>query len=329
MIKSTTLILASILLFSGCAAVQDFGTAVRYNVQGEYYLQEKNYQQGLDTFGEVIEADPFSSEANYYYGRFLLAEKQAAKALPYLERAVGLDPQNSKYHFWHGVAFGENNQEDKERESYTQALLHDPQNAQALTYLGNNYFRAREYAQALKNYQWALAIDQNNPQALYNRANILRRLDRKPEEEQAWQQYLDTYPAGSFARRAADYMNTLGNHSYRNYQLGLRTVTLAEIQFTPFTAELDRQSLPSLDLIGTTVSNMDKGILNVIVYQLNNRELAKERAVSIRNYLTKKFPEFREIRQIRLSWFDVPEKRQVLDTTLLLNESVQIFLTDY
>lgn len=329
MIKPTTMILASIFLFSGCAAIQDFGTTVKYSIQGEYYLQEKKYQQGLDSFEDVVAADPYDSEANYYYGRFLLAEKRAAKALPYLDRAVGLAPQNSKYHFWLGVAFGENNKEDQERESYIQALQLDPNNDQALTYLGHNYFRAKEYSQALEYYQRTLAIEQNNPQALYNRAKILHELKRKPEEKLAWQQYLDAYPAGSFARRAADYLNVLGNNSYRNYQLGLRTVTLAEIRFQPFTAELSRQSKPSLDLVGTTVSNMDKGILNIIVYQLNNRELAKKRATGIGDYLAEEFPEFRKIRPIRLSWFDVAEKRNVLGTNLRLNESVQMFLTDF
>jgi len=329
MIKPKITILASIFLFSGCVAVQDFGTSLKYNVQGEYYLQEKKFQHGLDTFENVVSADPYSSGANYYYGRFLLAQEKTAKAMPYLEKAVGLDPQNSKYHFWLGVAFGENGQNEKERKSYNQALRFDPKNDQALTYLGHNHLRSKDYQEALDYYQRALAIDQNNPQALYNRAKILRTLKRKPEEELAWQQYLDIYPSGSFARRAADYLNTSGNHSYRNYQLGMRIVTLGEIRFSPFTAELTRQSKPSLDLVGATVSNMNKGILNVIVYQLNNHELAKTRAISIRDYLTEKFPEFRENRQIRLSWFNVPEKRTVLNQTVRLNESVQMFLTDF
>jgi tetratricopeptide (TPR) repeat protein len=104
-----------VFFLSGCAAVQDFGTSIRYNIQGEYYLQEKDYQTGLLTFGPLVESDPYNSEANYYYGRFLLANEQDKKSLPYLEKAVGLNPEKSDYHFWLGVAYGETGQDGLER----------------------------------------------------------------------------------------------------------------------------------------------------------------------------------------------------------------------
>lgn len=317
-----------IFFFSGCAAVQDFGTSIRYNIQGEYYLQEKDYQTGLQTFGPLVESDPYNSEVNYYYGRFLLANEQDKKSLPYLEKAVGLNPEKSDYHFWLGVAYGETGQDGLERKSYEQALRFDPANTKALTYMGNNLLRAKQHTRALDYYQKTLDLNQFNPQALYNRAVILKKLQREPEEKLAWLQYLEAYPAGSFARSATDRLNWLGDHSYRNYTLGVRTITLAEIDFEPFTADLAKKSLPSLDLLGATVSNMSDGKLNIIVYQLNNRDLAKKRALSIRNYLANKFPELKNNKRIQLSWFDVPEKRNVLKKRLYLNQSVDFFLTE-
>lgn len=316
------------LLLSGCAAVQDFGTSLRHNIQGEYYLQEKDYARGLQTFGEVVKVDPYNAEANYYYGRFLLAEEKAAEALPYLEKAAGINPKKDDYHFWLGVAYGEKGQEGFERKSYKQALQIDPSNTKALTYLGNNLLRAKQYTKALGYYEQAIERNHNNPQALYNRSVILKKLARTPEEKLALHQYLDAYPSGSFARRAADRLNALGDHSYRNYKLGARTITLAEISFVPFKAELARQSLPSLDVLGATVSNMPKGKLNVITYQLNNRDLAKRRAFSIRNYLNKKFPQLKKTNRIQLSWFDVPERRKILTKQMHLDESVVFFLTE-
>jgi tetratricopeptide (TPR) repeat protein len=326
-VRFTVMLLAFFL--SGCVAVQNFGTSIKYSIQGEYYLQEKDYQTGLLTFEPLVKADPFSAEANYYYGRFLLADEQAKKSLPYLERAVGLVPDKSDYHFWFGVALGETGKEKQERKSYYQALRLDSSNTKALTYLGNNLLREKQYSNALGYYQKALALDHFNAQALYNRAYILKQLQREPEERLAWLQYLDAYPAGSFARRAADRLNRLGDYSYRNYKLGLRTITLAEIEFEPFTAELAKKSLPSLDLLGTTVTNMASGKLNILVYQLNNRSLAKKRALSIRNYLVKEFPQLKSNNRIQLSWFDVSEKRNVLKKQLFLDQSVEFFLTEF
>lgn len=315
--------------FGGCTKVQDFGSSLKYNIQGEYYLQEQKFQQGSQTFSQAVAQEPENPEAHYYYGRFLLAEDQVGKALSHLEQAVSLDSGKSHYHFWLGVAQGENGKPQQERRSYGRALQINPKNTQALTYLGNNLLKAGKYQEALDHYTKSLELWHFNPQALYNRAVILRKLERRPEEKQAWLDYLDAYPAGSFARRAADRLNSLGDHSYRNHRLGVRTITLAEIDFVPFSSTLSSRAFPSLDQVGATVVNMPEGILNIIVHQLNNRELARKRALSIGNYLAGKYPELRKENRIRLSWFDLPEKRKVDNISILLNESVQFFLTDY
>ncbi|MBM9605280.1 tetratricopeptide repeat protein [Desulfopila inferna] len=327
--RSVSLLLCMAFFLGGCAKVQDFGSSVKYNIQGEYYLQEKKFQQGSKIFSAAISKEPQNPEAHYYYGRFLLAEDKTDKALPHLQQAVSLDPGKSKYHFWLGVAQGEMGKVELERRSYNEALLIDPKNTQALTYLGNNLLKAGKYEEALEYYARTLELNHFNPQALYNRAVILRKQGRLPEEKDAWLKYLHAYPAGSFARRAADRLNSLGDHSYRNHRLGVRTVTLSKIDFVPFSDMPSSRTYPSLNLVGATVANMPEGVLNIIVYQLNNRELARKRALNIGNYLAKQFPDLKKNNRIRLSWFDVPEKRTVLNTPLRLNESVRFFLTDF
>lgn len=323
-----TAIFFFLLLQSGCATVQEISSSIEYTVRGEYYLYEDDYKQGQETFKELAQEDPNNAEAQYYYGRFLLADDQARKAQPYLQKAVTLSPDKSNYHFWLGLAYGEAGQESHERKSYEKALQLDPKNIQALTYLGNNCLRAKQYKKALSYYQKALTLNQDIPQALYNKAVIMRKLHRVPEEKQAWLDYLNAYPSGNFARIATDRLNSLGDQSYRNYTLGVRTITLTAINFKPSTAELSKGSIPSLDFLGSTVANIPRGSLNVIVYQLNNLELAKKRARRIRDYLYKNFPELRTKKRIQVSWFAVSEKRTVLKKKLRLNESVQFFLTD-
>jgi tetratricopeptide (TPR) repeat protein len=329
MIRSIPIILCIALYFSGCAAVGDFGNSLKYHIQGEHYLQKQDFKQGLETFGKAVKIDRKNPEVSYYYGRFLLAENDTKKALPYLKRATVLEPGKSEYHFWLGVAYGESRQESLERKSYLKALELDPKNIQALTYMGNNRLRAKKYAEALKYYRMALELSDSNPQALYNRAVCLRKLGRVSEEKRAWLHYLDIYPSGSFARLAADRLNSLGDQTYRNHRLGLRTLTLAEIGFVPFSDKLSETAYPSLDLVGSTVAKMKGGTLNIIVYQLNNSTLAKSRAITIRDYLTKHFPELNKDNRLQISWFGTTEKRVVLKKELLLKESVQFFLTDF
>jgi len=327
MLRIVTLLASMVLLLGGCAAVEDFGSSLKYNIQGEFYLQENKYAEGRETFLQAVQADPYNPEAHYYYGRFLLADNKARQALPYLEKAAGLNPKRGAYHFWLGVAYGEVGDQAQERQSYRQALAQDESHVQALTYLGNNLLKAGEYEEALALYQKAVELWHYTPQALYNRAVILRKLQRVPEERVAWLQYLRAYPAGAFARVATERLNSLDDHSFRNHRLGVRTVTLTDIGFVPFTAELAEYALPSLDLVGTVVNNMKSGVLQVVVYQLNNRELARKRALSIRNYIQESFPALKRHKRIRISWFDVAEQRNVLGRKVSVDESVRFFLT--
>lgn len=320
MVRMAVILLSVVLLLSSCA--------VKYGIQGEYYMQQKDFEGGRETFEKALKEDPDHPQVLHFYGRFLLAENQAKAALPYLEKAVVINPNNSDYQFWLGIAYGDNALPVKERESYEAALRLNQQNVQALTCLGNNLLQAGEYTKSFSNYQQALDIWPENPQALYNRALILRKLNRDPEEKLAWKLYLQSFSEGGFARLATDRLNSLGDFSYRNYQLAARTLTLAEISFTPFSATLSASSQPSLDLLGATVANMDKGILQVIVYQQNNQQLAKMRATSIRDYLLRQFPQLQAQQRIRISWFAVPEELTILDKKLIRQESVQFFLFD-
>ena len=325
--RSNFVLMLLVLLLTGCE-VKDLGSSLRYKLQGEYYLQQESYSQGAETFAEALRESPSNDDALYYYGRFLLAGKEPGKAIPYLQKAVALESGNADYLFWLGVAYGEKGDREQERRKYLQTLEKDPDHVQALIYLGHNYLRTGELEKSLKNYQKALTLNPYDPQALYNRGLILRRMKREPEERLAWKMYLDFYPAGAFARRAADRLNILHDYSYRNYELGFRTVTLTEIRFLPFTSQLSAEAVKSLDLVGATLVNMGYGTLQVLVFQLNNIELARERAQSIRRYLYKKYPDLRKESRVRLSWFATAERRIIDGKKLEIDESVQFFLTD-
>jgi len=320
------LCVVTLSLAGGCA-VRELGSSLKYAIQGDGYLDNKEYQEGLKVFAEAVRNDPANPQFLYYYGRFLLATLKAREAVPHLEKAAAGESGKSDYHFWLGVAYGETGSRDKERMSYQRALQLNAKNVQALTYLGNSFLLAGEYQESQRLFDQALELWPENPQALYNRAILCNKLKRDPEEKLAWRLYLDAHPAGTFARLAADRLNILGDYSYRNHTLGIRSLTLSDMRFAPFRGELLRSSCPSLDLVGATAANIGRGTLHIVVYQQNNRELAKQRALAIKGYLEQKFPELPAQNHLAVSWFDVPEERTVGEKKLTQAESVLFFLS--
>lgn len=316
----------ALIMLTGCIQAADLGQTLKHQVQGSHYMMTRDYTRGEETFRQAVLENPENAEGNYYLGRFLLAENKSTEALGYLQKAVSIAPGDVEYTFWLGVAYGENGMRGKERSSYLEALRIDKNHLQSLIYLGHNQLKSKEYEAALATYAKALHLWPESPSALYNRALILKFLDRTPEEKIAWLKYLSLYPAGNLARKATDHLNRLADFSYRNHSLGARTITLKKISFVPFTDELDSSSYPSLKLVGAVASNMGQGTLQIIVYQKKNKTLAKKRAISIRNYFRKTFPDLSG--RIGISWFSVPEEFSVAGKRLQSNESVRFFLTD-
>ncbi|MDW7773495.1 MAG: tetratricopeptide repeat protein [Desulfobulbaceae bacterium] len=317
----------ALLLLTGCIQAADLGQTLKHQIQGSHYMMHGKYARGEETFRQAIRENPENAEANYYLGRFLLAENKETEALAYLQKAATINSSNADYNFWLGVAYGENNMPEDERKSYQKVLRLNRNHLQALIYLGHNQLKNREYEAALISYTRSLNLWPESPSALYNRALILKILDRTPEEKRAWLEYLSLYPSGSLARTATIHLNRLGEFSYRNHTLGARTVTLQEIAFEPFTSKLDSASYPSLKLVGAIASNMGQGTLQIVVYQKNNNNLARQRAVSIQDYLQKTFPDLKD--RIGISWFAVPENFSVAGKQMSADESVRFFLTDW
>ncbi|MBN1338139.1 MAG: tetratricopeptide repeat protein [Bacteroidales bacterium] len=293
--------------------------------KGEYYLENEKYKTGIKYFKEAIEINAADPEVNYYLGRCYLAEKQYKLGLKHLKTAAESAQDNANFQFWLGVAYAANNQPKLERISYIKTLSLDKKHTQALCYLGHNQFDNGELTTALATYNKALTMSPSNAQVLYNRALVLGKLGRTPEEIIAWKIYLANYPAGGFTRKSVERLNALGDFEYRNYLIGKRTVTLEKILFQPFTAVLSESSFPSLDLIGHILTNNQKIRLHIIAYQKNNKRLAEARSKSIKKYLIKKFPKIEKSR-LKVSWFDVPTKIKVGKKILAEDDAIS-FIT--
>lgn len=319
------LLLSIILSINGCV-VKEFGRSVKNSVKGDYYLQAKDYQKGRDNFKAEVKQNPNSSSAHYYYGRFLLQGNSNKLALTHLKKAVVLAPKNSNYHFWLGIAYSANNQPKSEEKSYRTALTINPKHLQSLIYLGHTQLEKKKFTKAFDLYTQALDIWPDSPSALYNLALTLKKLGRTPEETLGWHEYLKRYSSGSLARQATTHLNSLKVFSYRNYTLGSRVVTTQQIKFDPFKSKINETSKDSLLLVGSVYSKMKDGTLQIVMYQKNNKLLAKQRAIAIKRYITKEYPKINP-KKVGVSWFSTPQKIKINNRTFNINESVDFFIS--
>lgn len=301
------------------------GCSISKQVVGEYYLQQKSYDKGSNHFKDELENDKNSASNNYYYARFLLASKKYKESMVYLKNAISIDSKVSEYHSWLGVAFGSLKQYKNERLSYLTALKLDRNNLQALTYLAHNYFDKKEYVTALEYYKKALNKRPENQSSLYYRALTLSKLKRTPEEIIAWKEYLSYYPSGSLARNAVKTLNENGIFEYKNYLIGFKNITLKNITFEPFSSKITYSSGSSLDILGKILEANKKISIHIVSYQLNNKQLAKQKSKSIKKYLLANYKNI-DSRRLKLSWFNQAKKFRTNKKQYFLNEDIS-FIT--
>ena len=94
--------------FIGTATTENAYVSVKNYTQGEYYLQNEQYEDCIVKFRGEVNRYPSDAKAQYYLGRCYLAMDKNRSALTHLKKAVVMDPRNPDYHFWQGVAYAAN-----------------------------------------------------------------------------------------------------------------------------------------------------------------------------------------------------------------------------
>jgi tetratricopeptide (TPR) repeat protein len=262
----------------------------------------------------------------YMVGRGLLqADSTAAQALAFLQRASLLEPQNPEFAYWEGVGHWANGDKEGERRSYLRGLGADPQSVPLLINLGHNYLSDKNYSEALHAYQAVLALSPEEPVALYNSGLIYRALNMVPDEISCWRSFLQENRTGTKSFRAVQRLNTYNDYSFRTYQVGPRKIIIDQ------QALLD-ESLPEdirqaeLAPLAAILEQDERLTLEVVVFIENDREAARQRAFEIKKMITQMSDSDLK-KQVRLSWFDVPETMQGQDGTpaVELSEGLLLF----
>jgi tetratricopeptide (TPR) repeat protein len=317
-IKYSGLILVLAVMVAGCQ--------IATRVEGEYYLRQEKYSQGVEKFDAKIKQDAFDAPANYYMARYLMALERPKEALPYIKEAVALDFNNAEYHFWNGVCFHELKMPEDERKSYRFAIKYDPDHVQAHLYLGHNYLDEKQWVKALKEYDSVLDLQRDQPQALYNKGLALNKLQRFSEEIDAWKDYLAYYPDGGWAIQAVDHLNARGNFAYRNFLIGYRKVPLKRIEFEDATVIFDESTKSSLDEIGSILSIGQEINLQIRGYKTGNKNLARKRAEIVKDYLITRYPDI-ESGRLTVAGTSSREKVQIGWKIFYLDDSLHMITT--
>ncbi len=317
----TFLVSAIGLVLAGCSAGGWGSTHT-----ASKFFNENDYDRGIAVFTEKVRAEPRSAVNNYYLGRFYLAESMVDQALVYLNRAVSLEPGDSDYQFWLGMAAGAAGDQREERRRYEKALQINSFHAKAKMYLAHLELKAGRYRQALELYDELLRKYPYNAAALYNRALSLRFLDNREEERKALRKYLKYYPAGFLATKATDYLNRLGDFTFRNHPFGYRTITVKKIKFSdddPIISSRD-----AMRFVGAILANLSAGDLQISVFVDGNSDLARRRAENIKKFLLKEYPQLQSDR-VKLSWFGEPEILHGNGQKFVLSESTRFYLINW
>ena len=328
--KNITSFLALMLLaaaFNGCATMDKAVRNVQgeyYKVQGEYYLNQADFAAGRTAFAPRVAEYPDDPELNYYMARFELGADNPDAALKHISKAVKLAPANADYRFWEGVTFWALMKPDKERAAYEKALSIDPDHLSANLYLAHNMLDRGRNTEALKLYDKVLSLNPQEPQAMFNKATALERLKRYKEMKPAMHRYLESYPDAPLARQGVSMLNKAGDFSWRNHVIGLRTIPLRAVEFRPDTATLTESAEASLKRIGEIMAKKTDLSLHVVAYVKGDKTMARQRALTVRNFVIREYPEVAAER-LAPSWFDKPEKIKTDGGTHSLAQSVNIF----
>lgn len=312
------IILALIGIFNGCQLAT--------RIEGEYYLNQEKYNQGVQKFHEKLKQDSFNADANYYMARYLLALNRPEDAYPFIREAVALDFKNADYHFWLGVCHHGLNRPKEEQKSYLRAIEFNQRHVLAYLYLGHSYLENGQSTEALDAYDKVLVLQKDQSQAMYNRGLALNKLQRFPGEIAAWKDYLEVYPEGGWAIQAVDHLNARGNFDYRNFLIGYRRVPLRKFEFKGSTAILTDTTKSSMDVIGSILRINKKIALKIVGYKKGNKNLAKKRAGSVKDYLITNYPEI-DSGRLAIGGMGSAEKAQTGWKIFYLDNSVNLITT--
>jgi Flp pilus assembly protein TadD len=122
-------------------------------------IQERQFQQALDTLNEVIGRDGENAEAHFQRAGILADAGHDSNALADYEKALELNPNETRYFNMKGLFLLTRQQYDQAAQVFTKALEIDPRFAKALNNRGLVSLARNEFGSAASDFQSAIRIE--------------------------------------------------------------------------------------------------------------------------------------------------------------------------
>ena len=263
-----------------------------------------------------------NARENYLTGRELLARDRREVALSFFQKAAELEPGNAEYVHWQGVAYWSVGNKELERQSYVQTVQNHPDFVPSLLNLGHSYLESGDYSAALQYYQRVLQNDEDSPEALYNSALAYQGLNDESQEKIILKHYLNLYRTGKWAYRAVDHLQQLGDFTFRSYRIGTHSIVLNVSDLLQRGSVVQQKEVA---LIANAANRAVRQELQIIVYNKEKKDQAKETALNLRAQLLRQLEPENDV-SIMVSWFDAEETIfSDNDDKLQLSPSISLF----
>jgi Tfp pilus assembly protein PilF len=211
------LVIAALLLLSGCAAKRDeevrkLQARATYE-QAVRNLSENRLALGMAALKEALQLDPDNAQYHNTLGLVLLNLDRPVDAQAEFQTAVDLDKTSPDLQHNVGVALAQQKRFDDAIAAYKKALTFPTYTTPEVAYynMGEAYIRQGKPQEAQESFRAALQLEPTMVAAHYGLGLALSQGGRKDEARAAFRQARDLDPASPFSELAKNALKQLGD----------------------------------------------------------------------------------------------------------------------
>ncbi len=149
--------------------------------QAEKHVENREFQQAIAKFNEVLEEDPQAFEAYTGIGFVYIHQGEYEKAIASFNKAIEINPEYAPAYDNIGVVYSFTRRYSEAIPYFEKAIHLDPEFVDSYNNLGSTYLHLGQYQHAVIYYQKALQLDPTDPDSAYNLGVAYLDL-AKPEE---------------------------------------------------------------------------------------------------------------------------------------------------
>jgi tetratricopeptide (TPR) repeat protein len=160
---------------------------MRWNNLGIAYLDQSQYADAVQAFGEVVKLRPDYTDAYINVGLTQIQWEKYESARLSIQNALALSPNNARALYYSALLERRASNYDAETADLKRVVEQYPQSRDARRDLGIAFYRQHDYTAAREQFEALQKIDPDDLAAHYNLSIIYRRMgmDQKAAEQQA------------------------------------------------------------------------------------------------------------------------------------------------